>query len=607
MNYSHLVYAVLMVTTGFYLGYQVHQPSESQQDFSSKSLEDIKKSINSETLFDAVFYYKAEIDSATIPAQIIPFRINEVFYGSQDKYIESTNLYLASFGTKGSGFSPAKSYAESLQLAQREGSRLNLSQKLLYLSLMGSKLASGYSSTTVNETDMEKVYQNAIQGKHQGGICGDIHRYLADHARALGFDGVGTHTGLWQKDKKGKDGGGHFIYHFRDPESGVYFVQNYSQLINTGQTNMQAAIDVSTRILAPISGVSQVESSSRANKYHAYLPQTSRWVQAHLKGFAEMKEDDPLLKLEISNEGKTVGLQFTKDMGNQNGLRGFFVHSDFKTSEGTFEMNAMGLANQTQFSRQLTDRLIDEYGALANTYGGVMNLTAPSYNQYGDPMDKSRSVLFMGAKVRGYARINKTTGRIEIEAFTNDFGLDDKAGKIDPRLRVGAEQKIKNSPWKVDAEREFEMSRTNQDSVNANIQTHYDRISLIYDNTRAGAKAFLVMNTEYYIFEGVEEYAASAVRQIIKASYPTAVLGTISVAVDASQMIDNRSKDLFYEHPFSASLRLAIEKSVTKFISVGGQIEYGKGRPYWKMDPNVTPQIQRSNKLSGFIWIHSKI
>lgn len=606
MKYSISIIASFVLGVLFYKGLKFTYSSPQETNLSSLSADEIKDTTNSRNLFDAVFYYKANLIQGEKEAQIFPYRINEVFFNNQDSYLKVTDLYKASFQESNARFQIASSYNDSLDMARREGQNFTLSEKLLYLSLMGSRLSQGYSAKTINEFNMQKIFENSIHGEKQGGICGDIHSYLSAHAKALGFDGIGLHSGIWQKDAKGKNGGGHFIYHFRDPKSGVFFIQNYSQIVNTGQTTLQGAVDTSTRILGPISGVSQIESSSQAHKYHAYLPQTSRWVRDNIKGMTEIKEDDPVLKMTLSNEGSTVGIQFTKSVGDEK-VRGFLIHSDFVTTEGKFEMSGVGLATQRKISQQLTNSIINEYGTMTNFNIGLMQVGAPSYDEYGNPMNKSRSVLFMGMKVQGYARINKSTGRVELEAFSNDYGLDDRAGSLDTRIRVGFEQRGGDSNWKADFEREFEGSRNNQASRDFHAQVHYDKVSLIYDNTGKEARAVLVLNTEYYIFEGIENIAATAVRQIVKASFPTAQFGTISFALDASQFVNNPSKDLYYDHPFSSCFKVGLEKAIAKFVSVGGQVEYGKGKPYWSMDSNAFPRVNRSGKLSGFVWLHIKL
>ncbi|WP_413587063.1 hypothetical protein [Bdellovibrio sp. HCB274] len=608
MNYYRAitVAAILGITFTTGLKLTLSAPEESQQDLASKSLQDIRNNLGSNNLFDGVFYYKAQ--NLNGKYDIHPFRIKEVFYNDQAGYGKAVNLYNASFGVGSNGIPAARSYNESVRLAQDYGSRLNLPEKLAYLSFLGSRLSDGYSSATENESDMQKIFENALNHKLDGGICGDIHRYLSDHAKALGFDNVGLHSGIWQKDSKGKQGDGHLVYHFRDPSSGIYFIQNYSQLVNTGQNTVQGAVDVSTRILGPISGVSQVESSERRNKYHAYLPKTSRWVQANLKGFTEMQEDDPIVRLKVSNEGTTAGLQFTKDLGKGTKARGFIMHSDFDTRDGRFEMNAVGFAMQNQFSVPLANSIIDEYGMNSNVYGGVMQIRAPSFDSKMNPMDKTRNTLIMGVKVKGYARVNKTTGRIEVETFSNDMGLQEQSGSVDARTRVGVNQNVGESPFSVDAEREFELSRKSQKEKSNTLQTHFDKVSLIYDSTKNGSKAYLVLNSEYYVFEGVEAFAASAVRQVIKVSFPAAQFGTISFAVDASRFVSNKSGDAYYNNPFAASMKVAIEKAVNKFVSVGAGMEYNnKNRAYWVMDPDITPEINKAKGLSGFIWVSAKI
>ena len=246
---------------------------------------------------DSYFYYDTTATNTNL--DITAFKANVFFKTRPAEYRSAMELFKASFGLSNDLYPRAVSYRDSLDILSRESANLTRDQKLLILSLSGSRLSSFYSVTTQNRNTSEELFQNSQVNGKQGGICGDIHQYLAGQAKALGFTDVGIQTGLWQKSKSGEDSGGHIIYHFRDPKTGLYYIQNYSQVISTGQTTQQSMLEVSNRVLGPLVGFVSVEGAQ--GKYHGYVPQAALWVKQGIESVAYQGADSSVLKVRVGN------------------------------------------------------------------------------------------------------------------------------------------------------------------------------------------------------------------------------------------------------------------------------------------------------------------
>ncbi|WP_413568122.1 hypothetical protein ACLWBD_10325 [Bdellovibrio sp. HCB117] len=522
---------------------------------------------------------------------------------SQSSQSKVNSAYLA--------FLSQKSLNDAVAYAHKSGVSFNHEEKLLLLSMIGSRLSAGYSATGTENKNLEAVYQNAVRQQKEGGICGDIHRVLGEVAKSLGFEAVGHHNGQWQQNLDKDKVGGHAILHFRDPKTGEYYVQNYSQLYNTKQKTLQSAVDVSSKILGVLTGTQYVES--RPGKVHEYVPATSQWVQESIKGVALFKPDQSAFTVRASNNEQTIAVQ----MGTKT-VKGFMLGTQVRTDEGTYRLEAAGLSARTGASIISDGKLIDEVKVTAETYGGALRLTAPGFDRMTNTFkDGERSTLFFGSDLKGSARINNTTGKVELSTSTFDFkpksGDQDKntTSGVRTELKAGVEHEWKELNLKASADRTWSFMPVQLEQKHQReFQTTYDRVGVIYDTSKPDKKeAYLVVGADVYFLEGVNTSSAIAVRNSIKAVLPTEKLGTFSVSADLGRIVDNKSKDPFYDIKPASSVSVEWTKKLNKMFELGANVSHTRGNqitPFGVIGPVSPVMGTTQNKVQGMVFLHGK-
>ncbi|MDG0816236.1 hypothetical protein NWE73_07660 [Bdellovibrio sp. PAP01] len=503
-----------------------------------------------------------------------------------------------------------KSLKEALQDVNKSGASLGHEEKLLLLSMVGSRLSSGYSATGKENRDINSVYLNAVKAKKEGGICGDIHQLLGDVAKSLGFEAVGRHTGQWQQDLTKDNAGGHAIMHFRDPKTGEYYVQNYSQIYNTRQKTLQSAVDVSTKILGVITGQSYVES--RPGKTHEYVPATAQWVQEQIKNAATIKKDSSVMTIKAGQNEQTFAVQ----LGNEN-IKGFLMSSRINTNEGNYQVDVAGLSTRGEYSREFKDRMVDEVKVTTEAYGGAMRISAPGFDAITDTYKQGeRNTLFFGANMKGSARINDTTGKIEINSINLDLkpkgSEQTKTTTAGTRteFKVGAEQEWKDLNLKASADRTWAFIPMIEQHQKSKPTTAYDRVGVMYDTSKPDKKeAYLVVGSDVYFLEGVNVSSAVALKNSIKAVIPTEQLGTFTLSADLAKVVQNKSKDPFYDTVPTTSVGIDWNKQLNKLVDVGFNVNYTKGnqiQPFAVIGP-VTPVMGGTEKkVQGMVYLHGR-
>lgn len=500
---------------------------------------------------DSYFFYDTMKEGPEI--DISAFSMQDVFKGRVTEYSAAVALYQAGFGQVNPQFPKATSYQDSLNLLSRESANLTQDQKLLILSLSGSRLSKLYSDTAKNRNTSEELFRNSVANGTEGGICGDIHKYLAGQAQALGFTDVGLHTGIWQQDKSGKDSGGHMISHFRDPKTGIYYIQNYSQVVSTGQKTVQSMLEVSTKILGPLTGF--VSTAGVKGKQHGYVPQTALWIKEGIDSVAYQSMDSSVLQLHVGNYENGVSMQVIKKTGNNSYVRAFALNQQYSAEEGTYRFSGIGFSSEAAMNKTL-NTVVDEVGIIAKGYAGVGRVNSPTLDSDMSWTEKDRSVMFANMQVTGTARINKTTGRVEFEKTTLDRNLKTKDGSTDTTIRAGVSQQI-NDDLKVDLERSFRNVHDGHYSTKTTWTTEADKVSLIFD--KKIGKIYLVVKSELYLFEGVEQMSATALKNSVEASVPVGQLGEIYIAMDVAKVMSNKSGDPFYDIPASSTFKIRLE------------------------------------------------
>lgn len=523
---------------------------------------------------------------------------------SNDEIIKVYDVY-NSFLSKGN-------LQEALKAVKTSGPAMSHEEKLLLLSMVGSRLSAGYSETGKENKDIEAVYQNAVQAQHQGGICGDIHKLLGEVAKSLGFEAIGRHNGQWQQDLSKDDAGGHAILHFRDPKTGEYYIQNYSQIYNTKQKSLQSAVDVSSKILGVLTATQYVES--RPGKLHEYVPATAQWVQDQIQGVARFKPDQSAFTIKVGQNEQTISAQLGTDS-----VKGFMIGSKVSTQEGNYSLEAAGVSVKKGVGIITDGMLVDEVRASAEAYGGALRITAPGFDAKTNSFKNGEQTsLFFGTHLKGTARINDTTGRIEFNAMNFDFkpkfGEQSKnnTSGIRTELKAGVDHEWKELNLKVSADRTWSWMPVDIGQKHTGtLTTSYDRVGVIYDTSRGDDKkeAYLVVGADVYFLEGVNVNSAVALKNSIKAVLPTEKLGTFSVSADMAKIVSNKSKDPFYDLSPVSSVSLNWSKQLSKMVEVGSSVSYTKGNqitPIGVVGPVSPVMGTPQKKVYGSVWLHAK-
>jgi len=482
--------------------------------------------------------------------------------------------------------------------------------KLLMLSVACDKAYEGYDHDwPLVDPGVEDVYQNMKSGGKKGGVCRSIHRFCAELAKRMGMVDVGLHSGVDQP--VGSNGSAHVISHFKDPATGNYWVQNYGVLINTGEKVLTNAIDVSTRFLGPMSGASHVESAP--GKVHLYQPRTSRWIKQVIEGQAEFKEGAPMVNFKLTPFETTVGVDIFSKTGENSAIKGFGVHSNYKTAEGSFSVTGIGVAGQTSKRYKLEAKLLDEVGYAMGGYMGALRMTAPVLSP--DPakagMSDSRTNLFMGGFVRGTARISNVTGRLELKANALDVGKLWAERGPDASLpwhsiTAALSYAPKDSPVAAEIARQLELGPTNWTKITPKLRSSFDKISIVVDSSKINKKVYVVAKGEVYLMGGFEAMDAVGIKASLKAAINSEELGEFYVVEELSGIVANPSKDPFYESEKSITIKAGYNKIVVPGVSVGGSLAATKGRPYFLFEEPgaVTPDGGKRDKpfVQGQVW-----
>ncbi|MFL5814938.1 MAG: hypothetical protein ACJ763_15290 [Bdellovibrionia bacterium] len=516
--------------------------------------------------------------------------------------------------------SPAGSFDQAMSILKQQGKSMSTDERLLYLSMLGSSLSQGYDNAHLKNQSLEATFQNLAANGTNGGICGSIHEYLSRAAAALGFQSAGLNSSIWQKSNdKGKTAEGHYVSFFKDPSTGKYYSQNYSQLIDTGMTTLQGAVDVANQTLTPLVGASYIES--KPGTFHAYVPNTARWVEQQLSKVTGA-QPAPMISVQASNVESQVALRLQKNLSDHARMNGFVIHSEYKADEGKFGLDAVGIsvADVNHSGPALHGimgimGMIDEVNVSSRIYGGFLQMSAPDPVSSVSPASndqKIRSNAFFGVEQKRSARIDQVTGSIALDAKTIDF-KNFKNGMATLQIRPGIEWASTKEPVKVGIERTIDVVPTDSTQyVHPTLRTAYDKISVIYDTSGKESQAYLVAQGNVYAMEGITKNTATGLRAQLEAVIPVQNRGEFIVVADASKITSNKSKDPFYDTPLSTRLGVTWRKAITKAIEVGASVEVSKNRMnsvFADEKDVVTPgstSVEKGTRKVGMFWLRSQ-
>jgi hypothetical protein len=535
--------------------------------------------------------------------------LNVTFKNPTDLNLSTANI--TSSDNVSQQFFSQKSLMVALAYLTKATAGFSLNQKLLVLSELGNKLSAGYSSTVTENKNMNSVYMNAVNGLRQGGICGDIHKLLGEAAQAMGFTDIGRQSGTWQQDLSKDEAEGHAILHFKDPKTGTYYIQNYSQIYDTKEKTLQGATDVASKMIGVLPGVSYVESAP--GKIHSYVPATAQWVKDQIGKAGNFNPDSSALTVKIGTNEQTVAAQVGSDH-----IKGFMMGSQVNTKDGVYRVEAVGISTKGEVKKELQSKIIDEVGASVQAYGGGLKVTAPAYDSTKEQFSTGdRSALFYNVDAKGTARINSVTGKIEFTSSVYDWGKgpNQQYGTgtqgIQNQLKVGVEKDWKELNLKAHAERTWEWIPVEIAKKNVlKPSTTYDNVGVIYDTTNPNKKqAYLVVGADVYFLEGVDKSSAIALKNSIKAVMPTEKFGSFSVSADLAKVVSNKSGDPFYNILPTTSVSIDWNKVLNSFADVGANVSATKGTqitPFGVIGP-INPEMGSSDsKIRGVMYLHTK-
>jgi hypothetical protein len=505
----------------------------------------------------------------------------DYFFLNPGGYDEALALGVFAVGQGAYWGRSANSFDDVLGELHYHSPRLSTKEKLLILKEVGARLSALYDYSLQNQNGPNDLFLNARGYGSRGGICGDIHHYLSEVANALGFQDAGTHTLQWFKNEQGV---GHFVSHFKDPETGKYFIQNYTTIVATNAKNLATAVDVSTRIHGPLTNLSLVEG--RPGIFHAYTPDVAQWIYGQVDRLLSDKNKKSKVIIELSPENKYIGLKLVSS--SQIGMISGFVLSDQQQSDsGRYQVSIIGIELSNNFEKSHPNGV--KTGTSSFVRIGGVSLETPNRDPY--------LTGYADVSAIGYARLNQTTGEIELTARTTDTHFSDGAAPL-VKMKLRLAQDF-GDHTKFEVERTYVGTRGNYDYIDVKAGVESDRIAIIIDAQREGQeKAYLRFQGDYYFLEGVDARSAHAVRFRLQGVLPERILnGEVHIFLDVSRILSNPQSDALYRYfdkNTAVSLKISWEKQVKSKVIVGVSGEVNNGRPY----PGFQDNLQRLSSQS---------
>ena len=265
-------------------------------------------------------------------------------------------------------------------------------------------------------------------------------------------------------------------------------------------------------------------------------------------------------------------------------------------------------------SGPLVGGLVDEVGVVAQSLIGLNYVVTPRITaDEAEGRPWSRTSLFAEGSIRGTARINSVTGKLELIARAMDINgklsRDRAAAEVQIQVAPGVTLAPRGSIFSADAERMIELAPVNNDKFTRKFKPVYDKVSVVLDTRAIQDRAYVVYRGEVYLLEGIDRMAATGIRNTIKGALPAGAAGEFSIAADLSKIVRNPSKDPFYEAPASSTLTAAWKKLVNQSAAIGAQIQSQKNNPFFRFEspgfisPETTGPVHRT--IRGYLFLQS--
>ena len=593
-------------------------PEGAQSPAATAPLESLKSAIDPgrTAWVDGVFLLEARREDKDSIFKVQGTHLSSLSDAAKSR---ASTVYKGAFGEiLVDGTPKPANFRQQLQWIREKGASLSTDEKLLVLSLFGSRLSQGYDAGKKNVMSEEAVFQNALKNGNRGGICGDIHNYLTQVASALGFQDARVHSGLWQKDPKKPDQEGHFILVFKDPKTGEYYSQNYSQLVRTGEKNLEAALNSSLKTLGPFSGSVFLGPAENSSRFRTFVPQTARWLDREFREVSSFKPGAATFNFTAGNNTQRLSMQAEGTGADGGRIKAFALHTAYEGDE-KYRVDALGVAYQGDATAQ-GFKYVDEIGLKSNVRIGAMNFEMPMSKVNSDGSVTRTSAasngVFAGVNLKGHARVNNTTGRLEFD-LVEDIVKKGTASAPRARILTGIDQKAgKDSPVTVSLERALGVSTRDYHSmIQPALFTDHDKVSVVYDNRNPEKpEAYLVAGGELYLFDGVQKATAKGLRAYLRQVIPSERLGEFSVLADVSRI--TASKDTYFDQPLVKTLGV----DWTGKTDIGGtRGDVGAGVRYQDRTPSqvfdlqnsplsdtLTPEFRTGKHVTGTLWYHTR-
>ena len=553
---------------------------------------------------DATFLYEASPGHGPVK-----FSVKEpIVENANTQNLKRINdINLVSFGQSlnDSGVNPVKSFEESMSYLKKTASTLTSSEKILLLSLAGEKLGKGYDEKMPdNATSFEQLFENAKKGEVSGGVCRDIHAYLAEYAKALGFKNAGTYSFAFNSDNR------HQVSYFKDDLTNNYLVQDYTQIINTGKTNLQEAIDVASAVEGVLSEVVYLNSPSGGA--HAYTPSPARWIHRHMNA-ASRFDEKTIVTMNMGKEEQTLQVSMVNSPKESVRVKGFLLHSDYYSDEGPFRLDMFGMAAGYQSDTFIRNSWLSEVGIDSKATFGHTLFQNPLYlrsvpSQAPNTTTQENDVFSFSMK--GHAQIDQLTGSLLIEGATVENTGGFLASPYTHQIRPQFSYNILSSIITTELARSLQILPVSMVDPGYSLKTVYDQFSVVVDSRTEKRSVYLYFRGDYYAFDGFDKKSAEGIKAAVKLAIPTEMLGEFALILDTSKIVSNRFSDPYFDSlPYSAAT-IQWLKDISRNIEFGTDLSAGNGRKpasYFEDPAKAVPTNRSSQPLfNGDVWIRFK-
>jgi len=461
---------------------------------------------------------------------------------------------------------------------------LNLNQKLAILATLGKQYQQDYnfSDAAFGATSPQQIYDVARTGG-RAGVCRDINALLAQIAGAMGMENVGSASGFWAQGPNGGLGGDHAVGFFQDPVTKDYYLVNYGEVVDTHTQDLKTANNISTRILGAGAAKSYIES--RPGDVHAMTTDLGGWIRNTVEGRNQLKDDAANFQVVVSNRSITVNAEAATRIDDKSFVKAYFGDTNYEADDGgTYQIGYGGVVGNFEADQKLKNSLVDEVTYGAKIFAGAMRLRAPTIGQWesGDS-GSNRTTAYVGADIKGSARINDLTGKLEINGRAYDMqpgeiGVIGAMPAPDAQGKFAVTYNPMGGPFEIGVSRVIDMDAATLASEKITPKTTYDKIDAILQlGSEGDAKGYIRVESDIYVMEGIDKNSATAFREKLKGAIPVGKLGQFYAVADIGRVVQNKTGDPYYNGILSGAFGAGWQKRISAHWTVGadGEASFG--------------------------------